>query len=64
MRFIAESFGVFAATLVVVFLMYFLPMVNSHRAYGLAWFASRGFLLINVGIIYVICGIVVVLKFR
>ncbi len=55
LRILAESFGIFAVSVTVLWIIY--TLLNAKRATGLGWFHWKGLVLIGVGFFYVAFGL-------
>jgi hypothetical protein len=52
-RTIAESFGIFTVSLIVLFAFY---TIATKHATGVGWVQWKGAVLLGVGVLYVVCG--------
>jgi hypothetical protein len=51
----AESFGIFAVSIIVLYVVYML--LNGKRATGIGWVHWKGFVLMGVGLLYFVFGL-------
>jgi hypothetical protein len=51
----AESFGIFAVSIIVLYVVYML--LNAKRATGIGWVHWKGFVLMGVGFLYFVFGL-------
>lgn len=52
-RTIAEAFGIFTVSMIVLFAFY---TITTKNATGIAWVHWKGLILICVGVLYIACG--------
>ena len=55
LRTIAEALGIFAVSIIVLCAFY---AITTTKATGIAWVNAKGVVLIFVGVIYIVCGAV------
>jgi hypothetical protein len=55
LRILAESFGIFAVSIIVLCLVY--TLLNAKRATGIGWVHWKGFVLMGVGFLYFVFGL-------
>jgi hypothetical protein len=53
LRMFAEAFVIFALSIIV---LYFFYMITEKRATGIGWLHWKGYVLIGVGVLYVVLG--------
>lgn len=52
LRTLVEVFGIFTVSMIVLFIFYMIPK----RATGIGWLHWKGFVLMGVGVLYIVCG--------
>ena len=57
LRTIAEALGIFSVSILVLWVFY---MITVRNATGIAWVHWKGWVLIYVGVMYIVCGAVLV----
>jgi hypothetical protein len=53
LRMFAEAFVIFALSIIV---LYFFYMITEKRVTGIGWLHWKGYVLIGVGVLYVVLG--------
>ena len=59
LRIFAESFGIFAVSIVVLYLINIIAIANTGKAFGSGWFQWKGYVLMGVGVLYFVFGLIV-----
>lgn len=52
----AEALGIFVTSVVILYLISIVLSINTHRATGAGWVHWKGFVLMIVGVFYLIFG--------
>jgi len=55
LKIFAESFGIFAVSIIVLYVVYML--LNAKRATGIGWLHWKGLVLMGVGFLYFVFGL-------
>jgi hypothetical protein len=55
LRMFAEAFGIFALSIIALFVFY---MITEKRATGIGWIHWKGYVLIGVGVLYIGFGVI------
>lgn len=53
LRTIAEALGIFTVSMIVLFAFY---AISTKNATGIGWVHWKGSVLIDVGLLYIVCG--------
>jgi hypothetical protein len=55
LRTFAEAFGIFAVSIIALYVIY---VLTEKRATGIGWAHWKGYVLMEVGALYLVCGMI------
>jgi hypothetical protein len=53
-----EALSIFTVSILILSLASIIPQINTHKATGSWWFEAKGYVLILVGVLYIVAGFV------
>jgi hypothetical protein len=53
-----EALSIFVVSILILALVAIIPQINTHKATGAWWWQAKGYVLMLVGVLYIVAGFV------